>query len=74
MERFKNLSSIEDVSKLTVKELKEVLSYHEEAVGGKKADLVLRCCALFSANLRSQVKDDEDTNKETSAEQITQKI
>jgi len=40
----------------------------------KKADLVLRCCALFSANLRSQVKDDEDTNKETSAEQITQKI
>ena len=58
----KDISSLEDIQKLKVKVLREILRFHAESTDGAKADLVLKGfallmrCVLPSANNR---KNDE---------------
>ena len=58
----KDISSLEDIQKLKVKDLREILRFHAESTDGAKADLVLKVfallmrCVLPSANNR---KNDE---------------
>lgn len=42
-----NISSLEDIQKLEMKDLPEVLRSHFESTGGKKADFVLKVFALL---------------------------
>ena len=41
------IQKIEDFQKLTVKYLREILKVENQPCGGKKADLVLRCQAIY---------------------------
>ena len=43
----KDISSLEDIQKLKVKDLREILRFHAESTDGAKADLVLKVFALF---------------------------
>ena len=45
--RDKNISSLDDIQKLTAKDLREILKSHRESAGGTKADLVLKVFALL---------------------------
>ena len=40
--RDKNISSLDDIQKLTAKDLREILKSHVESAGGTNADLVLK--------------------------------
>ena len=43
----KDISSLEDIQKLKVKDLREILRTHTESTDGAKADLVLKVFALL---------------------------
>ena len=44
----KSISCLEDLSVLTVKDLKKILDAYKDELSGIKADLVLRVYAIFS--------------------------
>ena len=45
--RDKEISSLEDIQKLTAKDLRDILKSNSELAGGMKADLVLKVYALL---------------------------
>lgn len=61
------IATLEDIQKLKVKDLKEILRSNSEATGGMKADLVLKVYAILMRNVvqpaenrLENVEDDED--------------
>ena len=52
MDRLEELSSFEDINKLTTKDLKAILSHYNQSLSGKKADLIIRCCAILDEQLQ----------------------
>ena len=64
----KDISSLDDIQKLKVKDLREILRFHAESTDGAKADLVLKVfallmgCVLPSANNRKN--DEAHSSKE----------
>ena len=47
----KEISTLEDIQKLKVKDLREILRSNSEATGGIKADLVLKVYAILMRNV-----------------------
>ena len=47
----KEITTLEDIQKLTVKELRDILKCNSERAGGTKADLVLKVYALLMRNV-----------------------
>ena len=45
------ISTVEDIQKLTAKDLKEILRSNSEMMGGTKADLVLKVYAILVRNV-----------------------
>ena len=47
----KEIATLEDIQKLKVKDLKEILRSNSEATGGMKADLVLKVYAILMRDM-----------------------
>ena len=68
------ISTLEDIQKLKVKDLREILSSNSETAGGMKADLVLKVYAIFMRNMLWSAKnlqqnaDDGAENHQDTAE------
>ena len=58
--RDKNISSLDDIQKLTAKDLREILKSHGESAGGTKADLVLKVFALLMRDVIPSANNGEN--------------
>ena len=47
----KEIATLEDIQKLKVKDLKEILRWNSEATGGMKADLVFKVYAILMCDV-----------------------
>ena len=57
------ISTLEDIQKLKVKDLEEILRSNSETTGGMTADLVLKVEAIFMRNvLRSAENQQQNAN------------
>ena len=66
------ISTLEDIQKLKVKDLREILRLNSETTGGMKADLVLKVYAIFmrnvlrsAENLRQNADDGAENHQDT---------
>lgn len=57
----KEISTLEDIQKLKVKDLREILRSNSEATGGIKADLVLKVYAILMRNVLRQGENQQQT-------------
>ena len=57
----KEITTLEDIQKLTVKELRDILKCNSERAGGTKADLVLKVCALLMRNVVRPAENVQET-------------
>jgi len=57
----KEITILEDIQKLTVKELRDILKCNSKRAGGTKADLVLRVYMLLMWNVVRPVKNVQQT-------------
>ena len=57
----KEITTLEDIQKLTVKELRDILKCNSERAGGTKADLVLKVYALLMRDVVRPVKNVQGT-------------
>ena len=70
----KEISTLEDIQKLKVKDLREILRSNSEATGGIKADLVLKVYAILMRNVlrpgenQQQTADNIPQNDQSTAE------
>ena len=70
----KGISTLEDIQKLKVKDLREILRSNSEATGGIKADLVLKVYAILMRNVlrpgenQQQTADNSPQNDQSTAE------
>ena len=58
--RDKNISSLDDIQKLTAKDLREIVRSYGESAGGTKADLVLKVIALLMRDVIPSVNNGEN--------------
>ena len=56
--REKNISSLDDIQKLTAKDLREILKSHVESAGGTNADLGLKAFALLMRDVIPSAKNE----------------
>ena len=71
------LESLEDIQKLTAKNLRDILRNHAENTGGNKADLVLKCYALLTrhvlpalGNSQNVVENQSDSTSQNRRQQV----
>lgn len=70
----KEILTLEDIQKLKVKDLREILRSNSEATGGIKADLVLKVYAILMRNVlrpgenQQQTGDNIPQNDQSTAE------
>ena len=57
----KEITTLEDIQKLTVKELRDILKLNSERAGGTKADLVLKVYALLMRNVVRPIENVQET-------------
>ena len=60
------ISTLEDIQKLKVKDLREILRSNSETTGGMKADLVLKVYAILMRNVL-QSAENQQQNADDSA-------
>ena len=58
--RDKSISSLDDIQKLTAKNLREILKSHVESAGGTNADLVLKAFALLMRDVIPSANNGEN--------------
>ena len=58
--RDKEITTLEDIQKLKVKELRDILKCNSERAGGTKADLVLKVYALLVRNVVRSAENVEE--------------
>ena len=61
----KEITTLEDIQKLKVKELRDILKCNSERAGGPKADLVLKDYALLVRNMVRPAENVEDNADNT---------
>ena len=59
----KEISSLDDIQKLTAKDLRDILRSHSETTGGAKADLVLKVYALLMRQVLPANANSEDNQE-----------
>lgn len=59
----KEITTLEDIQKLTVKELRDILKCNSERAGGTKADLVLKVYALLMRNVVRPAENVQETEE-----------
>ncbi|XP_078372649.1 uncharacterized protein LOC144656291 [Oculina patagonica] len=59
----KEISSLDDIQKLTAKDLRDILRSHSETTGGAKADLVLKVYALLMREVLPANANSEDNQE-----------
>ena len=58
----KEITTLEDIQKLKVKELRDILKCNSERAGGTKADLVLKVYALLVRNMEKENVEENADN------------
>ena len=56
------ISTLEDIQKLKVKDLREILRSNSETTGGMKADLVLKVYAILMRNVLRSVENQQNAD------------